>query len=304
MKIALIGSVSSSWYALDALLRANVDIAAVVGLDESRATTVSDYHTLRHLATETQTPFQPFIKITEPTVEHTLRESAPDILFVIGLSQLIPDPLINIATQGGVGFHPTMLPEGRGRAPVAWTILKNARAAVSLFQLTPDPDAGDIIAQRQVEVRPHDYAEDLIHRTNLVLAETITDLAPAIKSGTLTRTPQDHAKATFYEMRTPADGRIDLAAPTDQIYRLIRAAGRPYPGAFTHHNKRKLIIWRAKLANADLRDPDAQPGQITAGAAAGHPLMQLTDGALYITESQYEDAPDQPPKLEPGTQLG
>jgi len=44
-----------------------------------------------------------------------------------------------------------MLPEGRGRAPVAWTILKSARAAVNLFFLTDEADAGDIIAQREVQ---------------------------------------------------------------------------------------------------------------------------------------------------------
>ncbi len=303
MNVALMGSVSSSWYALDALLRSGVEVTGVLGVDESQSGRVGDYRTLRHLATESATPFLSFIKVTESAVEDFLRNHAPDLLFVIGISQLVPDDLINIASGGGIGFHPTMLPEGRGRAPVAWTIINNARAAVSLFYLTDEADAGDIVAQREVPAHPHDYSEDLIHRTNIILADVITELAPKIKTGTIPHAPQDHTRATFYEKRTPADGLIDLTATTDTIYRLIRAAGRPYPGAFTHHNGRKLTIWRA--APCEKNDlPDAAPGAIAGINDEGHPLLRLTDGGLCITEAVWEDGTDAIGQLAAGTQLG
>jgi len=65
-----------------------------------------------------------------------LREHQPDWLFAVGLSQLIPQELRDIARIDAIGFHPTPLPEGRGRAPVAWTILLQRPAAASLFILT------------------------------------------------------------------------------------------------------------------------------------------------------------------------
>ncbi len=116
MNVALIGSVSSSYYSLDALIRAGVEITGVLGLDESLASTVSDFRSLEELATQAGIPFESFVKISEPHVERFLHEHAPDLLWVIGLSQLVPDRLIRIARHGGIGFHPTMLPEGRGRA--------------------------------------------------------------------------------------------------------------------------------------------------------------------------------------------
>jgi methionyl-tRNA formyltransferase len=230
VNLAFIGSVSSSWYALDALIRGGVEVTAVLGADESRADKISDYRSLRELAAQADIPFLSFIKVAEQAVEEFLKKHKPDMIWVIGLSQLVPDSLIKTVPNGAVGFHPTMLPQGRGRAPVAWTILKQAQAAVNLFFLVDEPDAGDIIVQRQVEVLPDDYSEDLIHRTNLVLYDVVLELAPLIKSGNLPRTPQDHSKATYYPKRTPADGLIDFAVSTDRIYRLIRAAGRPYPG--------------------------------------------------------------------------
>ncbi len=305
MKVALIGSVSSSWYALDALIRGGVDITAVLGVDESRADKISDYRPLRPLATKAGIPFHSFIKISEPAVENFLREHIPDMILVIGLSQLVPENLTKMAAYGGVGFHPTMLPEGRGRAPVAWTILKGARAAVNLFFLVDEPDAGDIIVQREVKVLPDDYSEDLIHRTNLVLQKVILELTPLIKSGKIPRTAQDHNKATYYPKRTAADGEIDFSMSTDAIYRLIRAAGRPYHGAFTWAQGHKLIVWRGKPAEPEKISDMAGPGYILKIDENGRILVATGDDGIWMTEVEFEDNLKRPVELlKVGTQLG
>ena len=69
MKVALIGSVSSSHTALDALIRGGVDITAVLGLEESQADRVADYRSLRSLAEDAGLPLLSFIKVTEPVIE-------------------------------------------------------------------------------------------------------------------------------------------------------------------------------------------------------------------------------------------
>jgi methionyl-tRNA formyltransferase len=282
MNVALMGSVSSSWTALDALLRGGVEVTGVLGVDESRAEAISDYRSLRERAEQARLPFHSFVKVIEPEVEGFLRDHPPDLLWVIGLSQLVPRRIIRIAREGGVGFHPTMLPEGRGRAPVAWTILKGTRAAVNLFYLNDEPDAGDIIVQREVPVLPDDYSEDLIQRINHVLADAIIDLAPLIRAGRLPRTPQDHDQASYYPKRTPADGRIDWQQGTEQVYRLIRAAGRPYPGAFTHLGERKLTILRA-IPGA-MAEETPQPGRVLTVDEERGVLVGTGDGAIWCTE--------------------
>lgn len=294
MNVALMGGVSSSYYCLKALIQGGVEITGVLGLGESRANVVSDYRSLRPLADKAGLPFLSFVKVTEPGAEAFLRQRPPDLLWVIGLSQLVPDRLIQIARQGGVGFHPTMLPQGRGRAPVAWTILRGERAAVSLFFLTGEPDAGDIIAQREVPVLPDDYSEDLIQRTNEVLSDVTLELAPSIKAGTLPRTPQDHSQATFYPKRTPADGLINWSESTDAIYRLVRAAGRPYAGAFSHCQGRRVTIWRAK----PVEPVESQGYERAVGCGAvleidseRAVLVRTGDGALWLTETVVEGSP-------------
>jgi len=285
MNVALIGSVSSSWTVLDALIRNGVEVTCVLGLDESEDGRVGDYRSLRELARTGGIPFRSFVEVTEPGAAAFLEQRRPDLLWVIGLSQLVPRSLVEIAEDGGVGFHPTLLPKGRGRAPVAWTILLDQPAAANLFFLTDEPDAGDLIAQRRVPVLPDDYAEDLIARTNDVLAELVCELAPSIKAGSIPRTPQDHSQATYYERRTPADGLIDWTASTDRIYKLVRAAGRPYPGAFSHVAGHKAVVWRARPDRGH-EDRQGDPGTIAAAVPEIGLRVVTGDGAIWLTEVQ------------------
>jgi len=288
MKVLLIGSVSSSAAALRGLLRGGLPPAAVCGLHPRHAEAVSDYHDLGPPAREAGIPYVAFDKVTEPAVRALIERTAPDWLLVIGLSQLVPGGLRALARRGSIGFHPTMLPEGRGRAPVAWTILLGRPAAANLFFLTDEPDAGDIIAQRPVEVRPDDYAADLIARTNVVLEDMVAELCPALASGQVPRRPQDHARATWYPRRRPEDGLIDWTRPNEEIYRLVRAVSRPYPGAFTFAGGRKLIVWRA-LPQGVGADRSA-PGTVL-GALEGRPLVRTGDGALLLTEWAWPESP-------------
>lgn len=282
----VIGSVSSTAAALRGMLAGQLPVTAVLGLHHRHADTVSDFCFLGDLASQAGAAFVEFDKLTDPTVNDVLSRLRPDWLFVIGLSQLIPESLRQYARLGSIGFHPTPLPQGRGRAPVAWTILLEQPAAANLFFLCDEPDAGDIIAQRPVPVLPGDYAEDLIARTNEVLEQMVCDLCPALRSGQVPRTPQDHSRASYYPRRRPEDGLIDWNQPARVVHRLVRAVSRPYPGAFTWQAGRKLIVWRAELTS---RSADGfAPGTVV-GLQTGQPLVAASDCLLLLTQVEWVD---------------
>jgi methionyl-tRNA formyltransferase len=70
-----------------------------------------------------------------------------------------------------------------------------------------------------------------------------------------------------------------------QIYNLIRGVTHPYPGAFTHLNGRKVIIWQAWPVEGS-----AGPGQIV----SQNPLLVGTgDGLLELCSLQIEDDTEQ-----------
>lgn len=287
MNICLMGSVSSSWAALSALSEMDIEVTGVIGLRPDKAKGVSDYRDLAPLAHEMGAPYLGFGRVTDPEVAAFIEGHPADMLWTIGLSQMVPTSMLDRFPAGGVGFHPTLLPMGRGRAPVAWTLLLGARAAANLFYLTGEADAGDIIVQREVPVMPDDYSEDLIDRTNAVLHQCVSDLALDIRTGTLPRKPQDHSKATYYEKRTPEDGLISWTDSTDRIYRLVRASGRPYPGAFTRLGNHRLTLWRAHPTGS-VRT--GIPGTVLA-VDNDSLIIETADGALRTTESAWDTEP-------------
>ena len=61
----------------------------------------------------------------------------------------------------------------------------------------------------------------------------LQECLPALAAGTARRDPQDDALSLGHEAHAD-DGRIDWAQPATIVWRLIRAVGKPYPGAFTN----------------------------------------------------------------------
>ncbi|MDP9467785.1 MAG: methionyl-tRNA formyltransferase, partial [Chloroflexota bacterium] len=77
-----------------------------------------------------------------------LQGFAPDGLLVAAYGQLVPDDLLVLARRRPLNVHPSLLPRHRGAAPVASTILSgDPVAGISLMVMTPELDAGPLIAQ-------------------------------------------------------------------------------------------------------------------------------------------------------------
>ena len=106
------------------------------------------------------------------------------------------------------------------------------------------PDAGDIVAQKAVEIAFEDTAHTLALKLAAAAARLMRDVMPLLESGTFARRPQE-GPSSYYGGRRPEDGIIDWTKSAVAIYNLVRAVTHPYPGAFTSLDGRKLFIWKA-----------------------------------------------------------
>ena len=96
----------------------------------------------------------------------------PDYIFVLGWSQIFKENLLSIPNEFIVGSHPSPLPEGRGRAPVPWTIIQEKKeSAITLFKMSKGVDSGEILVQKYFEVPTNSYASELYN----VVAENLRD---------------------------------------------------------------------------------------------------------------------------------
>ena len=172
-----------------------------------------------------------------------LATMCPDILLVNGWNRLLPNEALGIARHGAYGVHAGHPPRGRGRAPIAWSLINGLRdIEVYLFCLTPSADDGDVVALRRIEITTWDDARSLYDKIMLVIGHIYLDVMDDLLSGKLCGQPQPKMGATYNLRRSPEDGMIDWSLPTERLHDFIRGQSEPYPGAFTFLDGHKLVI--------------------------------------------------------------
>jgi methionyl-tRNA formyltransferase len=226
-----------------------------------------------------------------------VRALEPDLVFVVGWSQLVRDPFIALAREGVFGMHPALLPRHRGRAPIPWAILTGlARTGVTLFEIVDaSADSGSIVGQVTLDIGPDETATTLFARIAEAHVELTRELVPQLLARAAPRIAQDPSRASSWPRRAPADGIIDWETRARYLYDWVRAQTRPYPGAFTFLGAEKVTVWGARPVELAVTAP---AGTIVDVRAEG-PVVACGEGALVLEEVQ-TDAPE----LTVGVRLG
>ena len=98
-----------------------------------------------------------------------------DFFVVMGHPFLLKRDLLEL--RPGIGFHPSMLPQRRGRAPINWAIIDGlTEIGVSLFHLDHGVDSGNIIFQQTIPVEKNDTAANLVTKISEVLVASLGEI--------------------------------------------------------------------------------------------------------------------------------
>jgi methionyl-tRNA formyltransferase len=213
-----------------------------------------------------------------------VRELEPDLVFVVGWSQLVRDPFIALAAEGVFGMHPTLLPRHRGRAPIPWAILSGlARTGVTLFEIVDaTADSGAIVGQVVVEIDLDETATTLFDRLAEAHVALVREFVPQLLAGAAPRIAQAAGRASSWPKRVPADGIIDWETRAHYLHDWVRAQTRPYPGAFTFLGDEKIVVWRARPVPVEA-DASAAAGTIVSASPDG-PIVACGEGGLLLEE--------------------
>jgi methionyl-tRNA formyltransferase/LmbE family N-acetylglucosaminyl deacetylase len=207
-----------------------LDLVGVFVLDEHGAGSVSGFRTFDDLVAP------PVLHKIDKVGHHTesIRALRPDLVVVVGFSQIIPRSVLDIPPMGVIGFHTAVLPGRRGSSPVIWAILDGLEeSGVTMFYLDEGIDTGDVIGTERFPIEADDDAADVLRKADDATLRLLNTYVDPILDGTAPRVPQDDAQSTYTRRRTPADGEIDWSRPAHEIVRLVRALAPPYPLAHT-----------------------------------------------------------------------
>jgi methionyl-tRNA formyltransferase len=211
----------------------------------------------------------------------------PDLMVLAGYNQILQSPVINVAPLGCINLHGGKLPDYRGTAPLNWAIINGeTRIGLSIIFVDEGIDTGDIIAEAEFQISIHETIREAVDRTLQIFPEMLLAVVKEIKSGCVMRVRQNPSGGTYYTRRYPRDGIIRWSSMSAfQVHNLVRALTRPYPGAFTFLNGKKVLIWRTSLLEEDIR---GVPGRVAFLREEGTVVI-AGDKGLMVHEIQVED---------------
>jgi methionyl-tRNA formyltransferase len=283
---------------LEVLLRCRADLAAVVTHEDDPGERVW-FGSVAALAGRHGIPVHVPENPNCPDSVATLRAYQPDLICSFYYRHLLSREVLALPRVGAINLHGSLLPKYRGRAPINWVLVHGeTETGVTLHYMDERADHGDIIMQEAVPITIEDTALTLSRKLAKAAPRLLEAAYPLLVAGKAPRISQDHAAATTFGRRRPADGRIDWSRSGWQIYNLIRAVTHPFPGAFTYLHDRQVFIWSARPP--DGRATSHPPGHIlgvgeggSLEVAAGNEVLELLrlqvageaemDGAELIT---------------------
>jgi methionyl-tRNA formyltransferase len=292
-RIVFIGAVHEAQPALATLLDSpHAAIVTVITATRRRLATLAGGVDLAELARRAGVPVLRADNVNEPGTVNAVRGLQPDLLVVVGWTRLIGRELLAVPRRGCVGFHASLLPAHRGRAPVNWAILRGETVTGNtMMMLDPGADTGDIVDQRTVTIGPDDDCGTVYQRIGEAGAHMLAAHLPALLAGTAPRRRQNSEDGDVLPKRTPEMGVIDWSRPAHTVHDWVRALTVPYPGAFGSIGGQQAMVWTT-LPPTPHPDLAVAPGTVLGIEPSGVWVAAGT-GSVVVTRMS---APGKPPE--------
>lgn len=172
---------------------------------------------------------------TKGTLAESVRPFNPDLAIFAWWPYIADRHLLRVPRIGTLNFHPSLLPNGRGKAPNFWTIVEETPFGVTIHWVDEGIDEGDLAFQREIAVDWHDTGASLYEKSLDAMVELFQESWPRIKSGRIPRMPQTgpvkyHAQR---ELEPASNIDLDRSYTGRELLNILRARTfHPHPGAW------------------------------------------------------------------------
>ncbi len=302
MRVLLVGQAAFAEEVLRGLVAAGDTVAAVVCPPDA-GTKVDP---VKAAALERGIPVHQFRSLKVPEARAAFAAADADLGLLAYVTQIVPEPLLEIPRRTSLCFHPSLLPRYRGGSAIPWQLIRGeTRTGVTVFWPDAGIDTGPILLQREEIVDPDDTAATLYYKKLYPLGvRACLDAVALVREGRAPRVPQDEALATYDPLLTDAHAAIDWSRPVAEVHDLIRGCD-PQPGAYTAFGGTRLRLYDSRR----LEGKSAVPGTVLAVDAAG---ITIAAGGGAVRCARARNGGAKAPAsdvartvgLEPGARLG
>lgn len=180
-------------------------------------------------------------------LRHDLAAMSLDVIICFSYSLKIPAPVVAIPRLDAVNIHGGLLPECRGANILQWVLIEgHSQTGCTMHTLGDAIDTGAIVYRDTIPIDDGDDALSLRFKIEEAARLQMRRAIAIWSTGnTMERTPQEEERARTYPRRRPDDGLFDWSLSDRQIFNLVRALVRPWPGArFVDHKGQTHVIDR------------------------------------------------------------
>jgi methionyl-tRNA formyltransferase len=219
-------------------------------------------------------------KIRLPEAMSQLQAWAPDLIVVAAFGQILRPAVLDLPRYGCINVHGSLLPRGRGAAPIQAAILNgDEETGITIMKMDPGVDTGPILSQRALPIASDDTGGSLFARMAPLGAELLLETLPRYLSGELVPRPQPVEGATYAPMLKKEDGILDFTLSAVSLERRVRAF-HPWPGTWFEWKEAPLKVLRAHVSHV------RSPGMGGRLIVEGQPAVGTSEGILVLEEVQ------------------
>ena len=209
----------------------------------------------------------------------------PDLCVVIAYGKILPKRYLELPRHGCLNVHASLLPRGRGAAPIQWAVLDgDARTGVCVMRMEEGLDTGPVAHVVETPIGPDETSGELHDRLAALGAQALRHTLAALERGPLSFAPQPEEGVTYARRLEKADGRLDWSWSAQRLHDRVRGA-HPWPGAFIDRPEGPLKVLSARVWTHPVAPGAHQVGSVLAHAPDG-PVVACADGALVLTRLQ------------------
>jgi len=222
-------------------------------------------------------------KVKEIDFQTELALLKPDLIIVVAFGQLLPKNMLDIPPLGCINVHASLLPCYRGAAPIHWAVINGEQVTgVTTMYMDVGMDTGDMILKDEVQITEHETTGMIHDKLKTSGANVLSATIELIVANKVTRTAQNHEKATYASMLSREVEAINWERSATDIHNLVRGLN-PWPGAYCSYQNKNVKIWQTRVRECET--PTTMPGRIIKIIEDGF-VVETGQGTLEMLEIQ------------------
>lgn len=164
-----------------------------------------------------------------------------DLVIVATWGEKIKKPIINLPKIATINVHPSLLPKYRGPNPYLQAIKHMEKESGVTFHLMNENfDAGAILHQKKVEIKPDDTGAELRLKIAQTAREGVCELINELDKEVIIPVAQDENKASYFPQISEDEVMLDFSKSAEEVSAHIRSF-HPFYKCYFEYGKEFFI---------------------------------------------------------------